>query len=395
MLKKAFNKFKSFSFYTRGVIITVFLLLVLNIAARIPAFCDFYTDHFFWFASASYSRITGHTSISFGEPVIVLAVLFVLSSLIIAVILIFLRKREKYRCFAIKWLKSFLAFLLLVLALMTLNCSIPYGCSKIDINDKEPEDYGFEQLLALRNYLVKNCNELCDKVERDENGDAVFRAEDGQKVSKELIAELKDAMHGLSEEFPRLSGYYPRPKGLKASVIMYETGLIGIYFPFTMESNYSTYLAQVHFPATVCHEYSHLKGYMFEDEANFLAFLACMQSDNDFVRYSGFINALDYVEDDLFQMAESPKNEKLLSKYGLRVDERVYDDMDTYTEKAEEEAAEAVSIVEEKTGISEKQMDKAGDKFTNAYADYYNVKLNYREVTYRLLQYFDGKLYQV
>ena len=392
MLKKAFNKFKSLSFYTRGVIITIFLLLVLNIAARIPAFCDFYTDHFFWFASASYSRITGHTSISFGEPAIVLAALFVFTSIVIAVILIFLRKKEKYRHFAVKWLKCFLAFLLLVLALMTLNCSIPYGCSKIDINDKEPEDYSFEQLLSLRNYLVKNCNELCEKVERDENGDAVFRAEDGQKVSKELIKELKKAMHGLSEEFPRLSGYYPRPKGLKASVIMYETGLIGIYFPFTMESNYSTYLAQVHFPATVCHEYSHLKGYMFEDEANFLAFLACMQSDNDFVRYSGFINALDYVEGDLFA-AHSIKDAKLLSKYGLEVDDRVYDDMATYTEKAKEKADKAVSFVEEKTGISEQQMDKAGDKFTNAYADYYNVELNYGEVTYRLLQYYDGKLY--
>ena len=392
MLKKALNKFKSLSFYTRGVIITIFLLLVLNIAARIPAFCDFYTDHFFWFASASYSRITGHTSISFGESAIVLAALFVFASIVIAVILIFLRKKEKYRHFAVKWLKCFLAFLLLVLALMTLNCSIPYGCSKIDINDKEPEDYTFEQLLSLRNYLVKNCNELCDKVERDENGDAVFRAEDGQKVSKELIKELKKAMHGLSEEFPRLSGYYPRPKGLKASVIMYETGLIGIYFPFTMESNYSTYLAQVHFPATVCHEYSHLKGYMFEDEANFLAFLACMQSDNDFVRYSGFINALDYVEGDLFA-AHSIKDAKLLSKYGLEVDDRVYDDMATYTEKAKEEADKAVSFVEEKTGISEQQMDKAGDKFTNAYADYYNVELNYGEVTYRLLQYYDGKLY--
>ncbi len=392
MLKKALNKFKSLSFYTRGVIIAIFLLLVLNIAARIPAFCDFYTDHFFWFASASYSRITGHTSISFGEPAIVLAALFVFTSIVIAVILIFLRKKEKYRHFAVKWLKCFLAFLLLVLALMTLNCSIPYGCSKIDINDKEPEDYTFEQLLSLRNYLVKNCNELCEKVERDENGDAVFRAEDGQKVSKELIKELKKAMHGLSEEFPRLSGYYPRPKGLKASVIMYETGLIGIYFPFTMESNYSTYLAQVHFPATVCHEYSHLKGYMFEDEANFLAFLACMQSDNDFVRYSGFINALDYVEGDLFA-AHSIKDAKLLSKYGLEVDDRVYDDMATYTEKAKEKADKAVSFVEEKTGISEHQMDKAGDKFTNAYADYYNVELNYGEVTYRLLQYYDGKLY--
>ena len=392
-LKRIIKKIKSFSFYTKAVIVTIFLLLLLNILAQIPAFCDFYTDHVFWLASATYSRITGIFPFSFGEPAIIVALVFLLSGIAIAVLLIFLRKRQAYKNFAVKWLKTLLAFILLVAMLMTLNCSLPYGCSKIKINEKKTEDYSFEELLALRNYLAKNSNELCAKMERDENGDAVYDADMGQKISKDLINEIKDAMHGLSKKYPRLSGYYPRPKGLMASVIMYSTGLIGIYFPFTMESNYSTYLAQVHFPATVCHEYSHLKGYMFEDEANFIAFIACMESDDDFVRYSGFINALEYVEDDLFEMADIPKNAMLLEKYGIRVDDRVYDDMDTYTEKAQKEAKEAVKEMEDKTGISEEQVDKAGDKFTNAYADYYDVKLNYGEVTYRLLQYFDGVLY--
>ena len=391
--KKIFTKFKSFSFYARAVIITVFLLIILNIAARIPAFCDFYTDHFFWLASAVYSRITTIFPFSFGEPAIVFACVFVLSSLVISILLIFLRKKAKYRKFALTWLKSFLAFLLLVLALMTLNCSIPYGCSKIKINNKKPEDYSFEQLLSLRNYLTAQCNELCERVDRDENGNAVFDASKGQKVSKALVNEIKDTMHAFSKKYPRLSGYYPRPKGLKASLIMYETGLIGIYFPFTMESNYSTYLAQVHFPATVCHEYSHLKGYMFEDEANFLAFVACMESDNDFIRYSGFINALDYVEDDLFAMLNVPKNSKLYDKYGIEYDDRLYDDMDTYTDEKYEEAQAAVFEMEDKTGISQEKVDRMGEQFTNAYADYYKVELNYREVTYRLLQYYDGILY--
>jgi len=221
----------------------------------------------------------------------------------------------------------------------------------------------------------------------------VFDASKGQKVSKALVNEIKDTMHAFSKKYPRLSGYYPRPKGLKASLIMYETGLIGIYFPFTMESNYSTYLAQVHFPATVCHEYSHLKGYMFEDEANFLAFVACMESDNDFIRYSGFINALDYVEDDLFAMLNVPKNSKLYDKYGIEYDDRLYDDMDTYTDEKYEEAQAAVFEMEDKTGISQEKVDRMGEQFTNAYADYYKVELNYREVTYRLLQYYDGILY--
>ena len=276
---------------------------------------------------------------------------------------------------------------------MTMNCSLPYGCSRIDINDKQREDYDFEDLLALYNYLATNCNELCDKQERDENEDAVYSTVYGQDVSKELIEELRRTMHGISDEFPRLSGYFPWPKGLMGSVFMYNTGTIGVYFPFTMEANYSTYLAQVHFPATVCHEYSHLKGYMFEDEANFVSFIACMNSDNVFVRYSGFLNAVDYVEMDVLSAAAgNPEYEKILEEKAVLLSERVYGDYPTYTQKSRAKAKEATEKFEEKTGVSGDTINDMGESFTESYADYYDVELNYNEVTYRLLQYYDGKL---
>ena len=55
-------------------------------------------------------------------------------------------------------------------------------------------------------------------------------------------------------------------------------------------------------PFTICHELAHLKGYIYEDEANFIAFMACINSDNLFFQYSGYLNVLNYVSKDFRKM---------------------------------------------------------------------------------------------
>ena len=40
-------------------------------------------------------------------------------------------------------------------------------------------------------------------------------------------------------------------------------------------------------PHAICHELSHLRGFMREDEANFIGYLACLASEDAAYRYSG------------------------------------------------------------------------------------------------------------
>ena len=42
----------------------------------------------------------------------------------------------------------------------------------------------------------------------------------------------------------------------------------------------------------MCHELTHLRGYMQEEEANFIAYLACRDSDDPEFQYSGTLLAL-------------------------------------------------------------------------------------------------------
>ena len=69
--------------------------------------------------------------------------------------------------------------------------------------------------------------------------------------------------------------------------------IAGMYFPFTVESNINTDGPFFTIPATMGHEMAHQCGFMREDEANFIAYLACKQSDDALMRYSGYLLAYD------------------------------------------------------------------------------------------------------
>ena len=96
-------------------------------------------------------------------------------------------------------------------------------------------------------------------------------------------------MQHLGTEYPQLSGYYPQPKPVLVSWILAVQQLCGIYSPFTVEANYNWQMTGYNIPHTLCHELSHLRGFMREDEANFIGYLACIRSQETFFQYSGYL----------------------------------------------------------------------------------------------------------
>ena len=101
-------------------------------------------------------------------------------------------------------------------------------------------------------------------------------------------------MQAAAEEYPVLGGFYPRPKEVAVSWILSVQQLCGIYSPFTVEANFNGDMPDYNIPHTICHELSHLKGFMREDEANFIGYLACIRSENKAFRYSGYLTGWVY-----------------------------------------------------------------------------------------------------
>ena len=76
------------------------------------------------------------------------------------------------------------------------------------------------------------------------------------------------------------------------SELMSYADIAGMYFPFTVESNINTDGPFFTIPATMGHEMAHQCGFMREDEANFIGYLACRKSDSPEFRYSLRLRAL-------------------------------------------------------------------------------------------------------
>ena len=93
-------------------------------------------------------------------------------------------------------------------------------------------------------------------------------------------------------------GYEPkgnvRIRNLKKGLLL-RFGTAGFYFPFTGECNIDSGLHPLQKPFTMAHEMAHGYGVGNEGTCNFIAYLACIKSDNDFIRYSGLINFWRYV----------------------------------------------------------------------------------------------------
>ena len=171
--------------------------------------------------------------------------------------------------------------------LYTCNCGVNYyAASFAEYAGMEVGTYSEEELKKLCEFLTKKVNET---VVRD-------RYIEYRWAWKE---ESVRAMKRRGEEFAVLGGFYPEPKEVGISSILSAQQLCGIYSPFTIEANYNKYMPSYNIPHTMCHELSHLKGFMREDEANFIGYLACVGSERQAFRYSGYLTGWVYASNAL------------------------------------------------------------------------------------------------
>lgn len=102
-------------------------------------------------------------------------------------------------------------------------------------------------------------------------------------------------MQILAEQYPILDrSLYSAPKPVVMSELMSNAGIGGVFVPFTLESNINVKAPFFTIPSTMAHELAHQCGFMREDEANFIAYLACKQSDEPLMLYSGLFSAFDH-----------------------------------------------------------------------------------------------------
>lgn len=360
------QKIRNWKTQTKIYFIIIGIVVLLNVIAwSSEAFCDWYIRYVFPVWVNTYGRLTGLFPFSVGEWLIVAGVFLVIAAVILMIASAFrwiirrckahhvdkqdecssashvtrpsvTRGRGRFDKFCCGFYTFFAWVLLAVLVLMTLNCTILYHATPFsekyfatekatdDVNENtdtgntaetEKSTYTLQDLTALRNMLVEKCNELSGQMQRTEEGEIIYEGNMGKKAISDMQA--------LGETYDVLQGFYPMPKPLYFSDFVSQQYMLGYYFPFSMEANYNKVAYVTNLPVTMCHELAHLKGYIQEDEANFIGFLACISSDDLLFQYSGYLSVLNYVNNDFYE-AVGEDYERYMAE--VQIDRQVYED---------------------------------------------------------------------
>ena len=280
-----------------GIVMVICLLNIL--AWNSTAFCDAYIAYVFPIWVNTYGSLTDLASFSVGEIMLGLAVVLAVLAMILWIPAMVCKQIRR----VIVRFYKFLAWVILAVSLiMTLNCFILYHATTFSVTyfgEDSEKEYSTEEFIVVRNMVVEECNRLALLMERDAEGDIIY--------DKDMGEQAIVCMQQLGETYDRLKGYYPHPKPLYASDFFCQQYMCGYYFPFSMEANYNDVMYIMNKPSTMCHELSHLKGYIYEDEANFISFLACIHSEDLVFQYSGYLSVLNYLDNDFYKVISHDK----------------------------------------------------------------------------------------
>lgn len=284
----AFFKSKRFMFSVFSIVLCVILLLCAQ--ASVP-FANWYTTYIYPLFVNTFGRFFGIFPFSVSELLIYVLIFLILFFLLRLVIRTIRKKssRKDWAHFGLNLLCTAAALFLLY----TLCCGINYGRTSFsETAEIVTSPYTVAELSSVCETMMEKVNELAGAVPRADDMTAL--------MGGDLNWRARDTMNHLGTLYPELAGYYPNPKGFTVPAVLSVQNLSGIYLPFTVEANYNKAMIPYNIPFTACHELSHLRGFMQEEEANFIAWLACINSGDKQFEYSGYLMGWLYASNQLY-----------------------------------------------------------------------------------------------
>lgn len=172
------------------------------------------------------------------------------------------------------------------LTVMWTPCYYAPGFAEQSGVDDGPVEY--EELETVTRWFALLASEYAEEVERDADG-AYIADRDS------VLDRAAEVFEGVAELYPFLDGEAIRPKPIYFSRIMSYLDFTGFFFPMTGEANLNMDSPAFLLPSTSQHEIAHQRGVAAEQECNFVAVLACLESEYADFRYAGAALAYIYL----------------------------------------------------------------------------------------------------
>ena len=352
----------------------------------LTAFADRYTDTFYPKIADIFGRLFARIPFAIGEIMMYIWAFMIVLSVVFLIALIFFHKNEAFIETVKRHFKSLLSTFISILVIYIITWVIPFSGSVLGKGETAVnKEYSLNEVEILRNHITDELNRQAQKVDRDEDGNLIYEDKD------EVFDSVTDAMKALSDEYPRLEGYYPPMKEALCSDVLDWMNIGGYTYPYTMEITYNRYISDLYYPSLFALESSHHQGYYKENEANFLAYLSCTGSKDDFVRYSGMIYIYSYVDkayQSLLSREYDPQEAYDIYIKQPALDEQIIKDIQKANDDAQKRYEQDSHPMEDLSDTAKTVSDKGWSTQKKVLAEN-----SYDGVVDLLLEYYDGKLY--
>lgn len=274
----------------KKVVILVLLLfsILLNMIAKFNlSFAEFYALNVYPVFSETISFFTSKISFSLAEILIIGLIVLLLVYFTVTLVKTIIGKTFEH---VKRFLLNIVYASTVIFLMFVLFCGINYYRYEFThYSGLEIKKSSKEELINLCELLINDANEKRAKLNSKNNTAELF---DANFYGTSQRAKL--SIDKISERYLVLRGNFSAPKQVYFSNIMSEMRITGMFFPFTFESNVNIHIPPYEIPSTMVHELVHLRGFMREDEANFISYLACINSNFDDFYYSGTMLALTH-----------------------------------------------------------------------------------------------------
>ena len=254
-------------------------------------FADFFNRYISSVIRAVLAHATSWIPFSLAEFILILSPV-----ILIAVIRFGLKKYADCWRDVFIYCGALVSVLALVLSIFVMGFAPAYRGTTLDKKlGIERRAVSSEELYATAEILTEKIREEYSSVYYSDATDFSVMPYDFNEMNDKLL----EAYDRICDKYSFVQKLHSRVKPVMLSEPMSYTHITGVYSFFTGEANINVNFPDYTIPFTAAHELAHQRGIAREDEANFMAFLVCIEADSAYIRYSGYLQLYEYVASSL------------------------------------------------------------------------------------------------
>lgn len=289
--------------------LVLFVLAAVSVIIHIVSelseeFSDFFNFYIGSFIRGALATVTGIFPFSVAETVIIM-----IPVLFCAVLACCIRTTGRDTVKGVRFVAMTAGILSMLYTLFVTTTTVAYNgkplAHKLGLSVKPVTAH---ELRVAAEYMIEKINGELDSINYTYRGDSVM-----PYSFSEMNSLLLDAYDKAADKYPFIPRLRSNLKQIALSEPMTYTHISGIFTYYTGEANINTNFPDYSIPFTAAHELAHQRGILPENEANFVAFLVCCESDDPYIRYSGYVNMYEYLNSALYSADYGEFKEVFLS----------------------------------------------------------------------------------